>query len=295
MSTSLDRYADDFERIRTLDPAQRAAAIAGLELDPHERAMLERLLAADAAPGDPLASALNSAALQFQSIGHTRMGAYRLVRELGAGGMGTVFLAERVDGGFSQAVAIKLLRGFPTQDGLRRLRQERQILANLDHPNIARLLDGGERADGQPWLALEYVDGLPLLDYAAQHAPTLRARIALFEAMLDAVGHAHQRLIIHRDLKPANVMVAANGTVKLLDFGIARLVETDDAEVHNTSTRVFTRGYASPEQRDGGSITTASDIYSLGVLLGELLRGRRDDSGEAGAIEPLDLDIELAG
>jgi serine/threonine protein kinase/tetratricopeptide (TPR) repeat protein len=292
---SLDRYADYFEQLRKLDPEQRTSAIEQLTLEPDERATLERLLAADAAPGDPLASALHSAALRFESIAHQRLGPYRLTRELGSGGMGTVFLAERVDGGFSQAVAIKLLRGFPTQDGLRRLRQERQFLANLDHPNIARLLDGGERVDGQPWLALEYVDGLPLLDYVAQHAPTLPTRIALFEAMLDAVGHAHQRLIIHRDLKPANVMVTASGTVKLLDFGIARLVENDDADIRDTSTRVFTQGYASPEQRSGGAITTASDIYSLGVLLGELLLGRRGDTGDAPRIEPVTLDRELAG
>ncbi|MEO5560397.1 MAG: serine/threonine-protein kinase, partial [Dokdonella sp.] len=201
---------------------------------------------------------------------------------------------ERVEGGFSQAVAIKLLRGFPTRDGLRRLRQERQILANLDHPNIARLLDGGEREDGQPWLALEFVDGLPLLDYAARQAPTLPARLALFDAMLDAVEHAHQRLVIHRDLKPANVMVAGDGKVKLLDFGIARLVESGDESARETSTRVFSQGYASPEQKRGGAITTASDIYSLGVLLDELLHGRPDAAPESVLIA-LPVDADLAG
>ena len=291
---SLDHYAEHFEALRTLPPEQRAEALAALTLNPTERSMLQRLLDADSSPDDPLANVLHGAATQFTSNRIDRLGPYRLLRELGAGGMGTVFLAERVEGGFSQAVAIKLLRGFPTRDGLRRLRQERQILANLDHPNIARLLDGGEREDGQPWLALEYVDGLPLLDYAAQRAPTLRARLALFDAMLDAVEHAHQRLVIHRDLKPANVLVTGDGKVKLLDFGIARLVESGEESSRETSTRVFSQGYASPEQKRGGAITTASDIYSLGVLLGELLRGR-PDARQGVMLAALPVDADLAG
>lgn len=294
-TTPLDRYAAHFEALRELAPERRAEALAALDLQPSERATLQRLLDADDTPDDPLANALQVAASRFStSTTEQRLGAYRLLRELGAGGMGTVFLAERVDGGFTQQVAIKLLRGFPTRDGLRRLRQERQILANLDHPNIARLLDGGESEDGQPWLALEYVDGLPLLDYAARHAPTLRDRLALFAAMLDAVEHAHQHLVIHRDLKPANVMVGSDGQVKLLDFGIARLVESGDDSGRETSTRVFSQGYASPEQKQGGAITTASDIYSLGVLLGELLRGRVDAAAAPG-LAALPLDAELAG
>jgi serine/threonine protein kinase/tetratricopeptide (TPR) repeat protein len=292
-TASLDRYAEYFDALRELPRERRDEALAALALSADERATLQRLLDADDAPDDPLANALHVAAAHF-STQVDRLGAYRLLRELGAGGMGTVFLAERVEGGFSQAVAIKLLRGFPTRDGLRRLRQERQILANLDHPNIARLLDGGERADGQPWLALEYVDGLPLLDYAAQHAPTSRARLALFDAMLDAVEHAHQRLVIHRDLKPANVLVASDGKVKLLDFGIARLVESGDESSRETSTRVFSQGYASPEQKRGGAITTASDIYSLGVLLGELVHGR-DDAAREIRLAAVPVDADLAG
>ncbi|MBN8727539.1 MAG: serine/threonine protein kinase [Xanthomonadales bacterium] len=271
----LDRYADHFARLAALPPEEREAVLAALTLDAEERALLRRLLAADAEEtGDPLAQALaGGAAAQLTALERPRrLGAYRLLRELGAGGMGTVFLAERVDGGFAQRVAIKLLRGFPTAEGLRRLRRERQILAGLDHPNIARLLDGGETADGQPWLALDHVDGMPLLEHAAAHAPRLVDRLALFDAILDAVAHAHQRLVVHRDLKPANVLVDAAGTVKLLDFGIARLLEVDgDAGAGETSTRVYSAGYASPEQREGRAITTASDIYSLGVLLGELV------------------------
>lgn len=285
---SLDRYAEDFERLAALPADQREAALVALALDEGDRAVLRRLLAADADGGDPLAQPLAAGAASLAAPRSERLGPYRLLRELGAGGMGTVFLAERVDGGFAQQVAIKLLRGFPTADGLRRLRRERQILADLDHPHIARLIDGGETADGQPWLALEHIDGLPLLEHAARHAPRLADRLALFDAILDAVGHAHQRLVVHRDIKPGNVMVNAAGEVKLLDFGIARLVELDTGP-GASSTRVFSAGHASPEQRAGGAITTASDIYSLGVLLRDLTAGvagsdKRPDAELAGII-----------
>jgi len=273
---SLDRLADDFTRLAALPRGERESALAALPLDADDRALLRRMLDADDGDdADPVARALGiGATTQLAALQrHDRLGAYRLVRELGAGGMGTVFLAERVEGGFTQTVAIKLLRGFPTAEGLRRLRRERQILATLDHPHIARLLDGGESEDGQPWLALEHVDGLPLREYAARHAPRLRDRLALFDAILDAVAHAHRSLVIHRDIKPANVLVTAAGVVKLLDFGIARLVDFDGDGDGETSTRVYSPGYASPEQRDGRAITTASDIYSLGRLLGELVAG----------------------
>ncbi|MCQ4166893.1 serine/threonine-protein kinase [Tahibacter harae] len=294
---SLDRFAAEFDRLRGLPPEQRAAALEALDLAPQDRAILARLLAADAQTGDPLAQTLSASAARLGAERVEQLGPYRLLRELGSGGMGTVLLAERVSGGFSQQVAIKLLRGFPTSDGLRRLRQERQILAALDHPHIARLLDGGETADGQPWLALEYVDGLPLLEHAAQHAPRLRERLALFDAMLEAVGHAHQHLIVHRDLKPANVMVARGGQVKLLDFGIARLVAVDSTDgADDASTRIFSAGYASPEQQQGRAVTTASDIYSLGVLLGELITARRADGSPAqDGLAALTPDAELAG
>lgn len=291
---ALGRLDAEFERLRTLSAADQAAALANAALTPDDRALLARLLAADADPDDPVARAIDASAAQAGAARDERLGPYRLVREVGAGGMGTVLLAERVDGGFAQQVAIKILRGFPTADGLRRLRQERQILAALDHPNIARLLDGGETADGQPWLAMEYVAGLPLLQHAASHAPRLRDRLALFDAMLDAVGHAHQHLVVHRDLKPANVLVTRGGLIKLLDFGVARLVDVDAQPVD--STRVFTPGYASPEQREGRPVTTASDIYSLGVLLRELVTARRVDGGAAvDGLAPLVLDAELGG
>ena len=293
MNTPLDRYAEHFEQLRLLPLEQHEAALAALPLSPRERDLLRDLLTADTDAGDPLAQVLADSAGDLMATRVQRLGPWHLLREIGVGGMGTVFLAERVDGGFAQRVAIKLLRGFPTREGLQRLRHERQILADLDHPHIARLLDGGETADGQPWLALEYVDGLPLLAHAATHAPRLRERLALFDAVLDAVGHAHQRLVIHRDIKPANVLVTTGGDVKLVDFGIARLLDLDTGQARrDTSTRVFTLGYASPEQREGRAITTASDIYSLGVLLRELIAGEGVGRDAPAA---LPLDAELGG
>jgi eukaryotic-like serine/threonine-protein kinase len=292
----IDHLADHFERLCTLAEADQRAEVAKLELEPGDRRQLLDLLDADRRDGDPILRAVSEGATHFHRNNVTRLGAWRLIREIGAGGMGTVFLAERVDGHFDRQVAIKLLRGFPTRDSMRRLRQERQILAGLDHPNIARLLDGGETEDGQPWLAMEYIDGMSLLEYAGRHAPTLGERLRLFDAMLNAIEHAHQHLIIHRDLKPANVLVSSEGIVKLLDFGIARLIDEGGEGLGATSTRVFSRGYASPEQRDGRTITTASDVYSLGIMLHELLTGRRSAAEEASPlVAPLTLDADLAG
>lgn len=294
--TGLDELAPHFERLRMLPAVERAAELARLPLAADALKRLSDMLAADAQDDDLLAQTIAASAAGLHTPPAQQLGAYRLLRELGAGGMGTVFLAERADGQFTRQVAVKLLRGFPTREASRRLRLERQILAGLDHPHIAGLLDGGETADGQPWLALEYVDGLPLLEYIAQRAPTLRDRLALFEAMLDAVAFAHRHLVVHRDLKPGNVLVTQDGTVKLLDFGIARLIEAgENSAPSQTSTRIFSRGYASPEQQEGRAITTASDIYSLGVLLREMLTGRRDRAVAAAVVTPLPLDVDLAG
>lgn len=293
--SALDRYAEHFERLLGMDKAQRASALANMELDPASRTTLERMLANDASDEDPLADAIARSVDRLAQPRDDRLGQWRLAREIGSGGMGTVFLAERVEGNFTQQAAIKLLRGFPTEEGKRRLRRERQILAELDHPHIARLLDGGESADGQPWLAIEYVDGQPLLDFIAFRAPPLKVRLELFLSMLEAVEHAHQRLIIHRDIKPANVLVTRDGVVKLVDFGIARLLELDPERQGDSSTQVFSRGYASPEQRAGGAITTASDVYSLGILLEEILSGRRADASISERVPALVVDSELAG
>ena len=205
-----------------------------------------------------------------------RYGPWRIVREVGRGGMGAVFLAERDDGQFQQQAALKLVplvRG--GEEARRRFVVERQILARLDHPNIARLIDGGITAQGQPWFAMEYVPGEPLDDYCDRRTLSVEARLTLFLAVCDAVQSAHQRLVIHRDLKPSNILVTADGQVKLLDFGIAKLVEDDGETMTHTGVRAFTPEYAAPEQWTGAPVTTATDTWALGVILHELLAGAR--------------------
>ncbi|MBB5207201.1 protein kinase domain-containing protein [Chiayiivirga flava] len=206
-----------------------------------------------------------------------RYGAWRVERVLGEGGMGTVYLAERIEGGFAQRAALKVVRtGFAQADVLARLAAERQILAGLEHPNIARLLDGGADASGDPYLALEYVEGVDLRAHCDSHRLGLDARLALFLTVCDAVAYAHGRLVVHRDLKPSNILVSEDGSVKLLDFGVAKLIEPGIASESTVARlRLFTPEYAAPEQIAGGVTTTAVDIYSLGVLLFELLTGHR--------------------
>ena len=206
-------------------------------------------------------------------------GPYEVVREIGRGGLGSVYLAIRSDGEYRKEVALKLIRrGLDTEDILRRFRNERQILAQLDHPNIARLIDGGTTDDGLPYFVMEYVKGDPITDYCNTGRLGTNERLDLFRKVCAAVTYAHQNLVIHRDLKPSNILVTAEGEPKLLDFGIAKLLTADD-ELMLTQTapgqRAMTPEYASPEQIKGEKITTASDIYSLGVLLYELLTGER--------------------
>jgi serine/threonine protein kinase/Tfp pilus assembly protein PilF len=208
-----------------------------------------------------------------------RIGAYRTERVLGEGGMGVVYEASRADDQFRQRVAVKLLKGTVHSDAaLRRFRQERQILATLDHPHIARLLDGGVTPEGQPYFVLEYVDGQPINKYCEEKRLGIRERLMLFRDVCSAVQYAHQNLIVHRDLKPGNILVTPEGQVKLLDFGIAKLLregEDDDAPLTRTGVHVMTPEYASPEQVRGAGITTSTDVYSLGVVLYELLTGTR--------------------
>ncbi len=202
---------------------------------------------------------------------------YRLLREIGRGGMGAVWLAERDDGRFHQRVAIKVIkRGMDTDEVSHRFAQERQILAQLNHPQIARLLDGGETADGRLWFALEYVEGERFDRYCVNRKLGLVERLELFREVCAAVQYAHQNLVIHRDLKPANILVTAEGAPKLLDFGIAKLFDPghETAGVTETGQRVMTLDYASPEQVRGQRVATASDVYSLGVILYEMLAGR---------------------
>jgi serine/threonine protein kinase/predicted negative regulator of RcsB-dependent stress response len=204
---------------------------------------------------------------------------YQLVSVLGRGGAGTVYLAERADHQFSGKVAVKVIDRATTLDLGLRFRVERQILASLNHPNIARLLDAGETDDGQPYLIMEYLEGQPLDQYCDEKRLGLAARLELFAQVCAAVQYAHQNLIIHRDIKPANILVTADGTPKLLDFGIAKLLHARDlgktAELTRMNDRVLTPEYASPEQITGGAVTTATDVYSLGVVLYRLLSGLR--------------------
>jgi non-specific serine/threonine protein kinase/serine/threonine-protein kinase len=208
---------------------------------------------------------------------HSRVGAYELVRELGRGGMGTVWLARRADEQFEKLVAVKLLkRGTDTDEVLRRFHAERQILARLDHPNISRLLDAGTTDDGLPYFVMEFVDGRRVTDFVREEHLPLRQRLQLFLKICAAVQFAHQNLVIHRDLKPGNILVTAEGEPKLLDFGVAKLLSPSDDiwEMTAAGQERFTPGYASPEQVRGEVITTVSDVYSLGALLYEMLTGK---------------------
>lgn len=208
-----------------------------------------------------------------------RFGVYTIVRELGYGGMGAVYLAERNDGKFEQKVALKLLRREMNTSALRnRFRQEREILASLEHPHIARLLDAGTTDDNIPFLAMEYVEGVPIDDYCNTHNLDLTAKLDLFRTVCATVNFAHRNLIVHRDLKPSNILVNEEGSPKLLDFGISKILSNDLPSADSatiTKLGVMTPGYASPEQLRNESVTTATDIYSLGVILYELLSGHR--------------------
>ncbi len=204
---------------------------------------------------------------------------YRLIQRLDDGGSGTVYLAERIDGDLRQPVALKLLQltSEPDETLARRFATERQILSRLSHPNIARLIDGGLTSEGRPFLATEYVDGQPIDDWCREQTLDVRARIKLFQNVLSAVDYAHRHMVIHRDLKPGNILISREGEAKLLDFGIARLLDDPEARSVSTTTAepAMTLTYASPEQIEGDGLTAATDVYSLGVVLYELITGHR--------------------
>jgi serine/threonine-protein kinase len=214
------------------------------------------------------------------------IGRYRILREIGRGGMAVVYLAERAEGDFEQLVALKLLQhGLESGDLLRRFELERQILAQARHPNIGQLVDGGITEDGRPFLVMEFVEGRPIDEYCDEHRLTVSQRLELFLRVARAVDYAHRNLIVHRDIKPSNILVTEDGDVKLLDFGIAKLLDAGGEELTRTSMRAMTPAFASPEQIEGGAITTATDVYQLGVLLYLLLTGgwpyRRDERSDA--------------
>jgi serine/threonine-protein kinase len=275
--TAIDfaRVREAFDRAAAVPPGHRDRDAAFDALSPGEREELRSLLAAHDAEGtrDDMRERIDSAAAATLpgADRRQRMGPWRVTGELGEGGMGVVLSAVRDDGEFEQRAAIKVIRGFPSEAARDRLRRERQILAGLEHPNIARLLDGGTTRGGEPYLVMEFIDGEPLPAWIAR-GPALRARIKLFASICRAVAFAHQRLVVHRDLKPGNVMVRPDGTPVLLDFGIAKLVE-DGPVADGTRTHAMTPAYASPEQLRGESVTTATDVFGLGLILYVLLGG----------------------
>jgi serine/threonine-protein kinase len=275
---------DLFEAALDEPSSERAAWLAAACGNDNElRQSVEELIAAHERPMGALdrpIAAVAASILDAEREPERHIGPYRVLRELGRGGMGVVYLAERDDGQYRRRVAIKVVRsGFDDGQIQRRFLAERQILASLSHPNIAQLLDGGV-TDGQlPYLVMEYVDGQPLTAYCDLNRLGVEARLRLFLEVCAAVRHAHQNLVIHRDLKPANIVVDTTGRVKLLDFGIAKLLNPSLAAVEMPLTRlehrVMTLDYASPEQVRGDALTTASDVYSLGVILYELVCGHR--------------------
>nr|WP_315469392.1 serine/threonine-protein kinase [uncultured Undibacterium sp.] len=226
--------------------------------------------------GDASITAASDLDHGISSLKGTRIAAYALTEEIGRGGMGVVYAADRVDGAYQQKVAIKLIRG-ATQSvaDVRRMQIERQSLAELSHPNIARLLDGGTTADGMSYLVMEFIDGVSIDRYCTQHHLDLRARVGLIRQLCDAVQSAHQHLIIHRDIKPSNILVSMQGEPKLLDFGIARMLtaSNDDASQTQDVSHLFSPRYASPEQVRGLPVSVTTDVYSLGLLMYELLAG----------------------
>jgi serine/threonine protein kinase len=220
--------------------------------------------------------------------GHN-IGGYTLVREIGRGGMGVVYLAERTDETFHRRVAIKLmLPGAGSGDIIARFQQERRILASLDHPHIAKLLDAGATEEGSPYFVMEFVEGQPIDRWCDERKLNISQRIELFRNVIDAVEYAHRHLVVHRDLKPGNIFVTSEGEVKLLDFGIAKLISSPTGEAETlTLAHMMTLGYASPEQVNGCAITTQSDVYSLGVVLYELLTGHRPHRLESAAVHEM--------
>jgi serine/threonine-protein kinase len=295
LAAPLELSQSQFSRLSALldqslgmTPEERDAWLAALEReDPQSAALLRGLIASHEAARnqgfletrDVLSRYLISPTDADAGPIGKQFGHYRVLSLLGHGGMGSVWLAERADGLFTRQIALKLVQpGLMGRVMTERLAREREILASLDHPNIARLLDAGFAEDGQPYLALEYVSGTPLTTFCDDHRLSIGKRLELFRQALRAVQYAHAHLVIHRDLKPSNILVTPEGQVQLLDFGIAKLIsegEAKETQLTQLGGRAMTVDYAAPEQIAGAPLSTAADVYALGVTLYELLTGQR--------------------
>ncbi len=296
MTDSLSsRLFNLFDELGECSPVQRIQRLEELALTEPELAVrLQRMLEADALATGPLEHRLDdivpeliesTGQPEWETVAGSRIGPFELVEPLGEGGMGEVWRAERADGSYRQAVALKLLkRGLDTRSILRRFMLERAILARLNHPCIVRLIDGGMSENGRPWFAMDHVDGAPITVWADRHQLGLRERVELLIKVCDAVAYAHGQLVIHRDLKPANILVDTDGRPRLLDFGIAKLLEDSaESDLTRTGVRVLSPAYAAPEQIGGEPVSVATDVYALGLVLFELLVGQlpHDRAGQS--------------
>ena len=280
MHTRWTEIQDWFERLMDLDPEAQKTALAQLASDQPQLAQeVADLLAMDEKPHTLMQEGLRLKPETANRAGE-RMGAYEIKEHLASGGMGAVYLAARADGDFQREVALKVVqRGFLSDRLIPQFQEERRILAQLQHPNIARLYDGGLSDAGEPFFTMELVNGRSLTEYASDERLDQKQRLGLFLQVCEAVQYAHRQLIVHLDLKPGNMLVTEEGQVKLLDFGVSRLVRQQEANAQEGASSALTKAYASPEQLAGGYISTQSDVYSLGVVLYELLFEQRPDPG----------------
>ena len=281
MGSELEHTVDMlFAEALARPPDERSAFLESACADrPDLQQEVESLLKAHQLAGDFIeVPVISPSDLCDANVGRI-VGRYRLLKQIGCGGMGNVYLAERNDTEFVQRVAIKLIRrGLDTDEVLRRFRQERQVLATLEHPNIARLIDGGSTEEGLPYIVMEYVEGARINRFCDDKRLSLEARLILFAKLCEVVQYAHNNLVVHRDLKPANILMTDDEELKLLDFGIAKVLDSESEpsiDVTASHQRRFTPAYASPEQFRGEPISTATDVYSLGVIQYELLTGRQ--------------------